>query len=266
MIIAIIAGFGELPVLAAKNIKDSGHKLIVIKLQGLASDKINEFADKAYEIGIGQPGLLLKTLANEKVTEVLFLGKVFKTALYENFKFDLVALKILTRLRNRKDDTIMLAIVEEIENKGFKVISQAQFLQNVIAHKGVYGSIKPNPEQSEDIKFGCEVAKAIGELDIGQTVVVKEKAVMAVEAIEGTDEAIKRGCLLTKKGGAVIVKTAKPNQDLRFDIPTIGPNTLLNIANYNGKVLAIEAESSFIIDLDECLKIAETHSIVFVGF
>ena len=190
------------------------------------------------------------------------LGKVTKEILFKGLTFpDLKTLGVLKRLKNRKDDTIMLAIVDEIEREGFKVLDQTVYLKLFMPKVGVLSKTQPTDEQWADICFGFELAKQMGGLDIGQTVVVKHKAAMAIEAIEGTDKCILRGGELGR-GDAVVVKTEKPNQDVRFDVPAVGIKTLMSMIDSGCKVLAVEAEKTIFVQQQDVLDLANRHGIV----
>lgn len=189
------------------------------------------------------------------------IGKVTKEILFKGLKFpDLRAIKLLAKLRNRKDDTIMLAIVEEIEKDGIEVADQTLYLKPLMPPTGVLTKRRPTPEEEDDIRFGFVTAKAMGGMDIGQTVVVKNKAVMAVEAIEGTDACIRRGGELGR-GKSVVVKVAKPNQDVRFDVPAVGKQTIQSMLDSGCTVLAMEAERTLFVEQEEVLRLANAHDL-----
>ncbi|MDU7787622.1 MAG: UDP-2,3-diacylglucosamine diphosphatase LpxI, partial [Veillonella sp.] len=206
-------------------------------------------ADAFYDIGVAKLGKIFKTLKKEEVEELTMLGKVTKEILFKGLTFpDLKTLGVLKRLKNRKDDTIMLAIVDEIEREGFKVLDQTVYLKPFMPKVGVLSKAQPTDEQWADI-------------DIGQTVVVKHKAAMAIEAIEGTDKCILRGGELGR-GDAVVVKTEKPNQDVRFDVPAVGIKTLMSMIDSGCKVLAVEAEKTIFVQQQDVLDMADRHGIV----
>jgi DUF1009 family protein len=173
---------------------------------------------------------------------------------------------MLAKLKDRKDDTIMLALVAEVEKRGIKVLSQAEVLPDLLISKGIYTHAKPTAAQMDDIKFGYKMAKEIAGLDIGQTVIINKKNVVAVEAAEGTDACIMRVGDLLPDGGFTLVKVAKPQQDDRFDIPTIGMTTLKNMAATKGSVIAFEANKTFVIDKEACVKFLDQHGIVLLGY
>jgi hypothetical protein len=198
---------------------------------------------------------------------VVFAGKVPKGLLYKRKRDiipDIKTLQLLLSIRDRSDDTIMRTVVEEIEKLGIRVRKTTDFTKRLIMPEGVLTKKSPTKEQWQDIEFGWEVAKKIGRLDIGQTVVVRERAVMAVEAIEGTDEAIKRGGKLAGKG-AVVIKVSKPQQDLRFDVPVVGPATIDSMISSSSSVLAVEAGKCIILHRDEFIKKADRAGISVVG-
>ncbi|KAA0257737.1 DUF1009 domain-containing protein [Deferribacter autotrophicus] len=264
MKIGLLAGYGQLPLIAIRNLKAEGHFVVTIAFNEEINTDLSFVSDKIYTFSVGQAGKVLNTLEKESVEAVLFAGKINKSLLYSNLKLDLFSMKVLMSLKDRKDDTIMLKIVELLEERGIHVLKQTDVFKDLIVEEGVLTKKKPSKNELKDIEFGFEMAKEIGRLDIGQTVVVKDMAVMAVEAIEGTDEAIKRGCMYAKKDG-VVVKVAKPSQDLRFDVPTVGVDTLKNMKDNGGKILALEAGKTFIVDKEKCVEFANQNKMVILG-
>lgn len=258
--IGLIAGAGEMPFIWARAARDQYAEVIAVAIAEEARKGLDGIVNQLHYLSVGQVGKIIKTFKDEGIRELVFIGKVNKTLLFQNLKFDLKAIAIMAGLKDRKDDTIMLAIVDELKKEGIEVLKQTTFLEEMMPGPGVLTKRRPTKEEMSDIEFGMEMAKGIAGLDIGQTVVVKNKAVMAVEAIEGTDEAIKRGGS-QGRGDIVVVKVAKPNQDLRFDIPTIGMNTLTSIKDANGKVLAIEAGKTFVVDMENVVKEADRNGI-----
>ncbi|MGD9809576.1 MAG: LpxI family protein [Deferribacterales bacterium] len=260
----LIAGYGTLPLIAARNLIKDGHDLCIIAFYEEVTADLSGLNVPVEKISVTQVGKIIKTLKNYNVDRVLFAGKVNKSLLFSDLKFDLTAVKLLAKLKNRKDDTLMNAVCEELARNGISVMEQSDALYTLFLEKGVYSKKKPNAEQLADVEFGLEIAKELGRLDIGQTVVVKDKAVLALEAIEGTDKAVIRGCSLAKKD-AVVVKCAKPSQDKRFDIPTVGVDTLRNLADNGGRLIAIEAGATFVVDVDSCIAFADANKIIFMA-
>ncbi len=265
--LALIAGMGSLPVAVAEEARRMGYYVVGIALQPPADESLKPVADEFHKVRIGSFGGLLSLLKKLSVREAVMAGKIPKKLLYESKKNlipDLQAMKLLFSLKNRADDTIMLAVVKELEKKGIKILETTTFTKNLLVPEGILTRKKPTKDDMEDIEFGWEIAKKIGGLDIGQTVVVKDRAVMAVEAIEGTDEAIKRGGELARKD-AVIVKVSKPRQDMRFDVPAVGIETLRSMKKSGAKVLALEASKCIIVEKDTFLDEADKAGIVVVG-
>lgn len=260
--VGLIAGIGVLPVEFMRAAHMLGHQVVVIGVVPDTDPILEQEADVFYHIGVAKLGKIFKTLKKEGVTKITMLGKVTKEILYKGLTFpDLKTLGVLKRLKNRKDDTIMLAIVDEIEREGFTVLDQTVYMKPFMPKVGVLTKQQPTEEQWQDICFGFELAKHMGALDIGQTVVVKNKAAMAIEAIEGTDKCILRGGELGR-GESVVVKTEKPNQDVRFDVPAVGIKTLMSMIDSGCKVLAVEAEKTIFVQQSDVLDMANRHNIV----
>jgi len=264
--VGLIAGSGQLPLAIASSARADGYRIAIFGLTGISSGELPSVADHFESVPVGKLGKLIRAIQNAGITRVVFAGKVSKTLLYKmNIVPDLRAVKLLMSLQDRKDDTIMEAILGELEKEGVSVMETTAFTRSLMAEKGVMTRREPTEAQWEDIRFGSETAREIGRLDIGQTVVVKRRAVMAVEAIEGTDEAIRRGGRLAE-GGAVVVKTAKPKQDLRFDVPVVGLDTLESMRAVGCSVLAVETGRVIFMDRKVFLEQADREGISVVGF
>lgn len=263
---ALIAGGGEIPAILAKAARERGATFIAVSLSEAAIAPLEGLAEKIFRLSIGQVGKIIKTVKKEGIDKVVFIGKVRKDLLFEKIRFDLRAVKLLSSLKNRNDDTIMLAIVQAFADEGIEVLNQTTYLKDLMPAEGVLTKRKPGKKEWDDIRYGMEMARRSASLDIGQTVVVKDQAIMAVEAIEGTDEAVKRGGLLCKKGGAIVAKVAKPNQDPRFDVPTVGMKTLESMRKAGAKVLAIEAERTLFVNMEEVIKGANASGISIVSY
>lgn len=259
--VGLLAGVGKLPVEFMRAAHQLGHEVIVIAVLNDVDAALSAEADAYYEINVAKLDKIIKTLKKNGVSKVTMIGKVTKEILFKGLKFpDLRAIKLLARLHNRKDDTIMLAIVDELAKDGLEVVDQTLYLKPLMPGPGLLSKRKPTEAEEDDIRFGFVTAKAMGGMDIGQTVVVKHKAVMAVEAIEGTDACIRRGGVLGREN-AVVVKVAKPNQDPRFDVPAVGRQTLLSMIESKCNVLAIEAGRTLFVEQEEVLRLANEHKI-----
>ena len=265
--LGLIAGMGGLPLALASEARKMGHYIVAIALQPPADESLKPLVDEFHKISVGRFGGLLSLLKKQSITNVVMAGKIPKTLLYENKARiipDLKAVKLLFSLKNHSDDTIMSAVVRELESKGITVHNTTDFTKDLLVTEGVMTRSQPSRKDLQDIDFGWGIAKNIGGLDIGQTVVVKNLAVMAVEAIEGTDMAISRGGKLAEKD-AVVIKVSKPQQDMRFDVPVVGIETLRTMKKVSAQVLALEADKCIIVDRELFIKEADKSGIVVVG-
>lgn len=263
--VGLLAGVGTLPVEFLTAAKSQGYEVVCITVIPGTDPRLRELADVYYDINVAKLDKIIKTLVKEQVAEVTMLGKVTKEWLFKGLHLpDLRTLKLLNRLRNRKDDTIMLALVEELAKDGISVLDQTKYLKPLMPGPQVFTRKKPSEEELRDVEFGFRMAKALGGLDVGQTVVVKNQAVMALEAIEGTDACIRRGGALSR-GGAVVVKTAKPGQDVRFDVPAVGLATLSSMEESGCQVLAIEAYRTLFAEKEKVLAEADKKGMVILS-
>ena len=261
----LIAGDGSLPVELAKKVKENGMEIVIISLSSDNKKELKKLADKFYVCWPGEVKKIRQIIINEGIKQVSFIGKVSKTLIVKSFlKLDKMARDLLVKAIKLNDDAVMLMIVDELKKIGADVLDQTIFIKHLMVSGGVLGEVKPTDEQLKDVEYGFEIAKHMGKLDIGQSVVVKNKMIMAVEAIEGTDKCIKRGCKMAKKGG-IVVKVAKPSQDKRFDIPAVGLKTLKKIRHYKGAVLAVEAGETIMINKKELIDYANKHNIAVVA-
>jgi DUF1009 family protein len=263
--LGVLAGVGHLPVDVVLGAKKDGYRTVVIGLVPGTHEELPRVADVFYAINIGKVGKIFKTLQKENVNEVTMIGKVTKEILYSGGVLvpDWQALKILMSLPDRHDDTIMNALVAKLESMKIHVMDQTLFLKDIMPKPGVLSKRKPTNEEWEDMKYGFAMAKKIGGLDIGQTVVVKNKAIMAVEAIEGTDACILRGGKLGKK--AIVAKTAKPAQDHRFDVPGVGVKTMESMIASGCAGIVMEAGRTLFVEQERALKLADEHGLVVVA-
>ena len=263
--IGLLAGVGGLPVQFARAARGMGFSVIAIGVVPGIDPELSQVANKTYQIGVGQLQEILTTLKTEGVTEITMLGKVTKELMFTGtVALDERIQKLLASLTDNSDDTIMLAFVREFAAEGFKILDQTALIRSLMPAPGVLTSRTPTEDERSDMDFGFKMAKEIGRLDIGQTVVVKKCALMAAEAIEGTDACIRRGGELGR-GGVTVVKVAKPSQDLRFDVPTVGLNTIQAMCDAGGTALVIEAGKTLIVDREKVVKMANDCGITIVA-
>ncbi len=260
----LIAGDGLLPVKMAQYAKENGFEVVAISLSSDNYRELKKYCSKVYSCCPGEVNKIENILKSEEIKQLTFLGKVSKSILIKRPKFDKRAVEVLKQAVRLNDDKVMLMIIEELEKLGITIIDQTTFIKNLMIPSGVLGKIQPTKEQVDDVNYGYWLAKETGKLDIGQSVVIKDKMIMAVEAIEGTDKCIRRGCKLAKKN-ACIIKVAKPEQDKRFDIPAIGLRTLKTMKRYKASLIAVEAGETIIVDQEEVVKFADKNNIVIMA-
>lgn len=262
--IGLIAGNGRFPIIFADLVKSQGMEIVAVAHSGETLKELERSVDKIFWIKVGQLGKLIKIFKDEQVRDIVMAGGIKKTRLFTDIVPDIRAVRLLSSLKEKKDDAILRAVALDLEKEGLTIRDSTHYLSSLLVAESSLTSRKPNKKEWADIEFGWRIGKEIGKLDIGQSVVVKERVVLAVEAIEGTDEAIKRGGRLGEEN-AVVVKVCKPGQDLRFDLPTIGPGTIRAMIAVRASVLAVEAQNTLLLDRDETLNLAEKGGIGIIG-
>ena len=261
--IGLIAGAGEIPVYFAKKAQAEGHHIVSVALTDEIDARLKPFVEKNYSIGIAKSGKILKTLAAENIKEILIIGKVDKKMIFKLQLFDLETIKLIMSFRTDQDKTIMLRIIDEIESKGFTVLDQMEYLKELYPAKGVLTRRQPSQKETEDIEFGLPIARYMADREIGQTIVVKNKTVVAVEALEGTDQTIERGCALGREG-CTVIKVSRTGQDYRYDSPGIGPRTLEEMIQGKASVVAVEAGRIMIMEREKMVAEADRAGISIV--
>jgi len=262
--IGLIAGAGRFPLIFAQEARQRGFDLAVVALRGIASREIEEHATRVHWISIGELQKMIDILKKDLVREVVMAGKIHKTVLFSGLKLDDRLKKLFKKISNNNDDSILLAIVEELQNEGITVCESTKYLSKLFIKNGVLTKDKLGDAEWQDVYYGWNLAKQIAGLDIGQTVVVKNRAVLAVEAIEGTDEAIVRGGSLGN-GGVVVAKVSKPNQDRRFDMPVIGLNTIDVMVRSGAGILVVDAGKTIFLDKQKVIKAAKSSGVKIVA-
>ena len=262
--IGIIAGGGQFPLMVAEAAKARGLRTVAVALYGETEPVLSEKVDKIIWIKLGQLGHLIKAFRAEGVKNAIMAGSITKKRMFENLRPDLKGLAIMTKLAVFHDDDILRAVADELAGEGIEIVSSTAYLPELLVEEGCFTKRKPGKEEMEDILFGWKVAKELGRLDIGQSVVVRQKTVLAVEAIDGTDATIRRGGRIAKEK-AVVVKVSKPNQDLRFDVPSIGLETIGIMGEVKAAVLAVEAGRTLIFDREKMLQKANEKKIAVIA-
>ena len=259
--IGLIAGKGKLPGEFIASAREKGDSVVVFAINGMAEAYLDKEADRIYWLNIGQLGKFSFLLLKERIRRLAFIGKVDKTAMYDKKTHDCQTRRVLDSVRNKKDYSILSEITSRLGRIGIEVIDGRCYLAGLLPEKGILSRKAPDIRVKEDIEFGYGIAKKMAGLDIGQTVIVKDKAVVAVEAMEGTDAAIIRAGSIAGEG-CVMVKVSRPDQDMRWDIPTVGPDTMACLSAAGFRALAVESGKMLIVEKEELLRLADEKDIV----
>ena len=263
-VLGLIAGGGRFPLLAADAARSRGLRVIAVAHMGETDPALSERVDEIFWIKLGQLGHLIKTLKKRGAHKAVLAGTITKKKMFENVRPDLKGLAVMSRLAVFHDDNILRALAAELAGEGIEIVSSTLYLPDLVASPGCLTRRKPSRAEREDVGFGWQVSKELGRLDIGQCVVVRKKTVLAVEAIEGTDETILRGGSLGREK-TVVVKVSKPHQDLRFDVPAVGIETIRTMARVKASVLAVEAGKTLIFDKKEVITYADKAGVSIIA-
>lgn len=262
--IGLIAGKGQFPLLFAQAAQNQGYQLVAIAHRGETDPALATLVDELHWVYVGQLGRIIRTFKAAGVRRAVMAGGVSRGRLFQELRPDLRALNLIRRVGAGKDDRLLKAVAAELEEEGITIAPSTLFLEGLLATVGPLSRRPPTAAELLDIDFGFRVAKEIGRLDIGQCVVVRRQVVVALEAIEGTDETIRRAGRLAG-AGTVVVKVSKPHQDLRFDVPAVGQDTILAMREAQAAVLAVEAGKTLIFDRPEMVRLADQADIAVWG-
>jgi DUF1009 family protein len=269
--VGLLAGSGRFPILFAEKMRRLGIPVVCVGIRHEASLELAQLVDRFYWAGVVRMGRMIRCFKREKVERIVMAGKITKGIMHTPHRIlallpDWRTLRAWYRSRaDNRDDTILLSIVAEFARDGLRFESALDLCPELLVRPGILTDRKPTPHEEMDITFGWDLAKEMGRLDVGQSVAVKERAVLAVEAIEGTDRAIARAGELCRVGGFVVVKVAKPQQDMRFDVPTVGCGTIETMHRAGGRVLAIEGSKTILLDESETIALANRYGISIVA-
>jgi hypothetical protein len=254
-----------MPLRIIEGIQREGKKVLLFAFPGITTPELIAAADEVVTLQLTQLGKMIRECRRRSITEAIFAGRIEHRRVFSLslLKFDWTSLMLWWNLKDKRADTLLKAIAETFHKKGIEVLDSTRYLQDALVHEGVLTKKEPSKAIWKEIHFGMQIARALGAVDVGQTVVVKEHAVVAVEAMEGTDACIQRAGELAGKG-CVVVKLAKPQQDMRFDVPVIGVNTLQKLAKIGAVALAVEADKTLFID-SEALSVADELGLVIVA-
>ena len=259
--LGLIAGSGVLPLEFIKSAKEKDEKVIVFALEDMASPELEKEADRIFWVNFGQYKKFVFLLLKERIRRLAFVGKVQKNLIYEKEQHDSETKTALENLLDKKDTSIFNEITKRLRMVGIEVEDPSRYLAHLLPERGRLGREKPDHHLEADISFGFDIAKRIAGMDIGQTVIVKGGSVVAVEAMEGTDETISRAKKIAGEG-CVMIKVSRPNQDMRWDVPTVGPDTIEKLAENGFSALAIEGGKMFFIEQEKALEMADKADIV----
>ncbi|HKA53821.1 MAG TPA: UDP-2,3-diacylglucosamine diphosphatase LpxI [Candidatus Binatia bacterium] len=262
--LGLIAGNGRFPLIFARAARAAGVELVAVAHEGETQAEIAALVADVTWVRVGELGKIIATFRSAGLTEAVMAGGIHKAGALTHFQPDERGLAFISRLPSLKDDVILRGVAQELEAEGITVVESTRFLSSLLAQEGVLTSSAPNEQQWADARLGFTVAKEVGRWDIGQSVVVKRGTVLAVEGVEGTNAAVRRGGELGG-AGAVVVKVSKPQQDLRFDVPAVGPDTIAVMREVGASVLALEAGKTLMLDKPELLLAADAQGIRVVG-
>ena len=263
--LGLIAGNGKFPILLAHKAREQKLKVSAVAIRGDTSFLLKPFVEEMFWVGPGEFKKLFLFFKQRGIEEIVMAGQVNPNNLFdEKLSFDDEFRSLFAAMSDRKADTIFKAIADKLKDEGMRLIDSTALLKDYLAPRGTLSKRGPTEQELADIEFGKEIAKSMGGLDVGQTVVIKEKAIVAIEAMEGTDQTILRGGRIARCG-AVIVKMSKPKQDNRFDVPVIGPRTITAMIRSKSGCIAIEAEKTLLIDREKTIRLANRANICIVA-
>ena len=264
MKLGLIAGNGKFPFLVLQGAKRSGASVAVAAIREETDPDIERFADRLTWVGIGQLGKMLRFFKSEGVDKAIMAGQVKHVQIFSRAIPDVRMLKMLLRLPRRNTDALIGAVASELASEGIELIDSTYFLKDQLPQPGVLSKRKPDERERGDIEYGLEIAKEIGRLDLGQTIVVRDRACVAIEAMEGTDAVIRRAGQLVR-GRLTVVKIAKPDQDMRFDVPVVGLPTVESMIEAKATCLCLTAGQTLIFDREEMFGVANKNKIAIVA-
>jgi DUF1009 family protein len=270
--IGLLAGSGRYPFVFAEKARQLGIPVVCVGVRHEASPELAGLVQRFYWAGLARLGRMIHCFKAEGVQQAVMAGKIAKSKMYARWRWlqyvpDLRTLRFWYRhtRRDNRDDSLLLGVIDEFARDGIRFESALHFCPELLVQPGVLTLRPPTAAEEKDIQFAWELAKEMGRLDVGQSVAVRERAVLAVEAIEGTDRAIARAGELCRRGGFVVVKVAKPQQDMRFDVPTVGCSTIETLHQAGGRVLAVEAGKTIVIDQADVVALANRYGITVVA-
>jgi DUF1009 family protein len=262
--IGLIAGNGRFPLLFAEAARRAGVEVVAVAHQSETPDEIANLVAQLTWVRVGELGKIIRVLKHAGVQRAVMAGGIRKPRQLSDFRPDFRGAAFIAKTRSLRDDVLLRGVAAELEHDGIVVVESTLFLGDLVPKVGTLTRKAPRTREWEDIRFGLQVARDIGRWEVGQSVIVKRRTVVAVEGLEGTDQAIRRGGELGH-GGVVVVKVSKPGQDLRFDVPAVGLTTLEVMREVGARVLALEAGRTIMIDREEVVRAADAAGIAIVA-
>lgn len=262
--LGLIAGNGRFPFLVAEAARTQGRRVVLIRLKEETDPGLEALCDESHEVSLGQLGACIAALKRAGVREAIMAGQVRHRQIFSGIVPDLTLMGVLARLAFKNTDSLIGGVADALEREGIRLISSVTLLSDQLADAGPMTGRRPSGDEQKAIDYGVKIATELGRLDLGQTVVAKDRAIVALEAMEGTDEAIGRGARIAGPG-VVVVKMAKPRQDMRFDVPVVGLRTLETLRDAKAAVLAVEAGKTLLLDKARFLSGAREAGIAVVG-
>jgi len=270
--IGLLAGSGRFPILFAEAARRQGLAVACVGIRYEASEELRSLCDSFQLVGVAKLGRMIRVFKRARTKRIVMAGKVTKNVIYTPWRILQLCPDVRTvqwwyrRTRaDNRDDSILLSLIAEFERDGMSFASALDFCPELLVKEGILTRRAPTPSEQKDVEFGWALAKEMGRLDVGQSVAVKELATLAVEAIEGTDRCIERAGQFCRSGGWSLVKVAKPQQDMRFDVPTVGVTTIENLQRAGARVLAIEAGKTILLDEPEVLALANRYGLSIIA-
>lgn len=262
--LGLIAGNGRFPFLVAAGARRAGRRVVAVAIREEAFPELEAEVDELHWVGLGQLGRCIDAMRKAGVTEAVMAGQVQHKRIFSNIIPDLKLITVLAKLAVKNTDSLIGAVADVLEGEGIRLLPSTSFIEDQLAEVGPMTRRKPSRDETADIAYGARIASVLTQLDLGQTVVVKGRAVVALEAMEGTDETVRRAGKIAGKG-IVVVKLAKPNQDMRFDVPVVGLQTLETLGEVGAVVLAVEARRTLLFDKTPFLTEADRRGISVLG-
>jgi DUF1009 family protein len=262
--LGLIAGNGRFPFLVAAGARRAGRRVVAVAIREEASPELEQDVDELHWVGLGQLGRCIEALRSAGATEAVMAGQVKHRQIFSDVVPDLKMVGLLAKLAFKNTDSLIGAVADALGKEGIRLLPSTAFLQDDLAREGALGDRKPSRQEMQDIAYGRKVARTLAGLDLGQTAVVKDRAAVALEAMEGTDEVIRRAGRIAGPG-CVVVKVAKPKQDVRFDVPVVGPGTIEAMKEARAVVLAVDAGRTLLLDRAAFASAADTAGVAVWG-